>query len=63
MSLTIVLLLVFAAVLARTLQLDYKQRGRSRCEACKSRIKKVGLIYATTCRRCGRVQAWARSTQ
>jgi ribosomal protein L37AE/L43A len=50
---------LFVLVLARRMQTEWRQRGRSRCTFCASKMKRRGGVYASTCRRCGRTQGWA----
>lgn len=37
-----------------------KVQGKNRCAACKSRLKAVNGVYATTCSKCGTKQSWAK---
>jgi hypothetical protein len=36
-------------------------RGRNKCAACGTRLKKVGAGYAPVCRKCGQKQPWVDS--
>ena len=44
-------------VLPKTVQ---KLQGHDRCQACGARLKYANHSYASTCRRCGARQSWAR---
>jgi len=57
----VIILVGLVMVLGRINKGIEVHRGHNRCQFCKDRIKRAGGSYATTCRKCGQVQPWAKS--
>ena len=55
----LIIVVVLSASVNSIKKSGQKMKHKDRCEACKSRLKAVNGVYATTCRRCGHRQSWA----
>jgi predicted RNA-binding Zn-ribbon protein involved in translation (DUF1610 family) len=56
-------LMVLTALLNSMNKSIQKIKGHNRCVACKSRLKAANGVYATTCRKCGKVQPWVKAVE
>lgn len=55
----LVALIIVGKLLASINKSIQKIQKKDRCVECKSRLKAVNGVYATTCAKCGSRQPWA----
>lgn len=55
----VVALIALVLIVGRIAKTVEVLKGHNRCKFCKARMKRADGSYATTCRKCGKVQPWA----